>query len=194
MKLRPIMESDLLHQPSCAQSPGNHGPAHRPPSRRAGRRGVAAVEAAVTLPLLMTLLLGVWEVGRMLEINATMTNAVREGVRFAAGGVWNGQPVTVAMVEQQVKDYLTAAGFPPAAVDGAVVTVTNLSGSSWINPCDASPLDHFRVTVTIPPGTAYASLQWSPLSTMTGTNSMTVSADWLSVNDSLVTVNAQLPY
>jgi Flp pilus assembly protein TadG len=167
---------------------------HQHMFRRGRRTGVAAVEAAVTLPLLMTLLLGVWEVGRMLEINASMTNAVREAVRIAAGGVWNGQPVTVSVVEQQVKDYLTAAGFPKAAVDGTIVTVTNLSGSSWTDPCDASPLDHFRVTVTIPPGNAYQSLQWSPLSSITGTHSMTVSADWLSTNDSLVTVNAQLPY
>jgi Flp pilus assembly protein TadG len=163
-------------------------------TRRFIRRGVAAVEAAVTLPVLMTLLLGVWEVGRMLQINATLTYAGREAARMAAGGVFNGQPVTVAIVQQQVKDYLAAAGFPAASAEGAVVTITNLSGGSWTNPCDALPLDRFRITITIPPGAAYDSLRWSPISRITGANSMTISADWLSANDSLVTVNDQLPH
>src|SRR5688500_15034384 len=122
------------------QSPAVHatGVVRDSAAGRSRRRGVAAVEAAVTLPVLITLLLGVWEVGRMLQINATLTNAGREAARMAAGGVFNGQPVTVAMIEQQVKDYLTAAGFPAAAADGTIVTVTNLSGSSWTDPCDAS--------------------------------------------------------
>src|SRR4029450_2917444 len=84
------------------------------PTRRT-RRGVAAVEAAITLPLLLTLLLGLWEVGRMLQIRAPMNHAAREGARMAAGGLYNGQPVTVAMVQSQVKDYLTAGGFPATA-------------------------------------------------------------------------------
>ena len=164
------------------------------PNVSADRGGVAAVEAAVVLPVLLTIMLGVWEVGRMLEIHAILTNAVRESARMAAGGLSNDQEVTVAMVQTHVKNYLTAAGLPSAAVNGAVITLTNLSANSWTDPCDAKPQDRFRVTVTIPAGAAYNSLQWSPVSTMTGTTSMTVSADWQSANDSLVTVNATLPY
>lgn len=162
--------------------------------RQDHRGGAAAVEAAVVLPFVLFLMFGLWEVGRMVEINTILTNAVREGARMAAGGLSAGQPVTVAMVQQHVKDYMTAAGLPAAAVSGCNVTVTNLSSNSWTNPSDASPLDHFRVTVTIPAGAAYNSLQWSPVASITGTTSMTVSFDWLSANDSLVTVNAQLPY
>jgi Flp pilus assembly protein TadG len=158
------------------------------------RRGVAAVEAAVILPFLLFLMLGLWEVGRMVWITTVMTNSAREAARVAAGGLTAGTPVTVAMVQQQVKDYLTCSGFPPAAVTGATVTLTNLSAHTWTNPCDASPLDRFRVTVTIPSGAAYGSLQLSPIATMTNTTSMTVAVVWLSANDSLITVNAQLPY
>src|SRR5262249_43573783 len=117
-----------------------------------------------------------------------------EGARLASGGLSAGQLVTVPMVQQHVKDYMTAAGLPAAAVNGCTVTLTNLSSNTWVNPCDATPLDRFRVTVTIPAGAAYGSLQWSPIATITGTTSMTVSIDWISANDSLVTVNAQLPY
>jgi len=144
--------------------------------------------------MLLALMLGVWEVGRMLQIHSILTNSVREAARMAAGGISNDQEVTVAMVQQEVKDYLTTAGLPSAAVSGSVVTLTNLSANTWTDPCDAKPQDRFRVTVTIPAGAAYNSLKWSPLATMTGTTSMTVSADWHSANDSLVTVNATLPY
>ncbi len=169
--------------------------AHRSRRRPAQNRlGAAAVEAAIILPLLLTFLIGLWEVGRMVWVATVLTNAAREGGRVAAGGVYAGNPVTVAMVQQEVKDYLTTAGFPSAAVTGATVTLTNLSTNSWTDPSDAWPLDHFRVTITIPSGNAYSSLQFSPVSTITGTTSLTVSSDWLSANDSRVTVNSQLPY
>jgi len=169
--------------------------ARRSRRRPAGYRlGAAAVEAAIMLPLLLTFLVGLWEVGRMVWVATIMTNAAREGARVAAGGVYAGNPVTVTMVQQEVKDYLTTAGFPSAAVTGATVSLTNLSSNAWTDPCDSSPLDHFRVTITIPSGNAYSSLQFSPVSTITGTTSLTVSSDWLSANDSRVSVNAQLPY
>jgi Flp pilus assembly protein TadG len=163
----------------------------KPNSRR---RAAAAVEAAMTLPVLLSLTCGLWEVGRLVWVRTVMDSAVREGARVAAGGLCGGQPVTVTMVQQQVKDYLTSAGFPSTAVNGAVVTLTNLSANSWTDPCDASPSDHFQVTVNIPAGTAFGSLQFSPIQSITGTTSITVSVDWRSANDSLVTVDAQLPY
>lgn len=166
-----------------------------PQVRRKSRRlGAAAVEAAVVLPFVLYLMLGLWEVGRMVWITTVMTNSAREAARVAAGGLTAGTPVTVPMVQQQVKDYLTSAGFPSTAVNNSTVSLTNLSGNTWTDPCDATPLDRFRVTVTIPSGSAWSSLQISPIATMTGTTSMTVSIDWLSANNSLVTVNAQLPY
>ena len=161
---------------------------------RRRRIGAAAVEAAVVLPVLLYLMLGLWEVGRLVWVRTILDNSVREGARIAAGGTYAGEPVTVVIVQQQVKDYLTAIGFPAAAVNGATVTLTNLSSNSWTDPIDASPNDRFRVTVTIPAGAAYSSLQFSPIQTITGTTSITVSVDWLSANDSLVTIDAQLPY
>ena len=94
--------------------------------------------------------------------------------------------IYTAIEPEQVTDYMTAAGFPSTAVNGAIITVTNLSSHAWVNPADATSLDRFRVTVEIPAGAPYQSLQWSPVSTITGTTSMTVSVDWLSANDSLV--------
>ena len=50
---------------------------------------MAAVEFAMILPVILTLLLGIWEVGRMIEIQQILYNAAREGGRQAAYGSAN---------------------------------------------------------------------------------------------------------
>src|SRR5436309_938093 len=61
-------------------------PAMRPIPRSRSRAGAAAVEFAVILPLLMLLLLGTWEVARLVQVHAILSNAAREGARVAAQG------------------------------------------------------------------------------------------------------------
>lgn len=114
-------------------------------------------------------------------------------VRVAAGGVNNGTPVTVAAVQTAVQNYLTSAGMPATAVNGAVISVTNLSSDTWTDPGNALPLDHFRVTVTIPPGAAFDSLKLFTTS-LSGVTQLQENVDWLSANNALVVVNTQLPY
>lgn len=120
-------------------------------------------------------------------------DAAREGARLAAGGSNNTTPVTVAMVQQAVKDYLTAAAFPGAAVSGAQVQVVNQSSHPWTDPGDAQPGDPFLVTVTIPPGDAFNSLRWVT-SSITGINQLSVQVEWFSARDSQVVVESQLPF
>jgi Flp pilus assembly protein TadG len=158
------------------------------------RRGAAAVEAALILPLLVGLLLGVWEVGRAVQLTQLLNDAAREGARLAAGGVNNGSPVTVAMVQQAVRDSLTASGFPAAAVSGAQITLTNLSANTWTDPCNAQPLDRFRIAVLIPSGAAFDSLRWTAVSLVSGINQLATQVEWLSANDSQVVVNTTLPF
>ena len=79
------------------------------------RRGIAAAEAAVIMPLLVITMFGVWEVGRMIQVNQVVVNSAREGARLAAGAYVNGTPVTSAMVTQAVRDYMCASGLPAAA-------------------------------------------------------------------------------
>lgn len=55
--------------------------------RRAARdRGAAAVEAALVLPLLLMLVFGIIDFGRMLNAQITVTEAAREGARAASLG------------------------------------------------------------------------------------------------------------
>ena len=157
------------------------------------RRGVVAVEAALVLTLVVPLMLGVWQVGRMVQVSRVLQDAASEGARIAAGGNCKSSPVTVAVVQQAVQNYLTAAGFPSAAVSGAQITLTNLSSDSWTDPCNAKPLDPFSVTVTIPSGAPFNSLCWISTSS-TGINQLSAKAEWLSANDSHAVVDATLPF
>jgi len=180
---------DVRNEPDIARS----GASARRMCRARGRRGVVAVEAAVVMPVIVALMLGMWEVGRLAEMSRILKDAAREGARVAAGGTNNGTSVTVANVQAAARNFLTAAGLPTAAINGATISVTNLSSNSWTDPGNALPLDHFRVTVTIPPGAAYSSLQLIGTS-LTGITQLQESVDWLSANDTQVTVSTTLPY
>jgi Flp pilus assembly protein TadG len=180
---------NLRYKPSmCASGPRAIGQ-----KSDCDRRGVAAVEAAVCLPLIILLMMGMWEVGRIAQMSRILKDAAREGARVAAGGTNNGAVVTVANVQTAVQNYLASSGMPSAAANGAVVSVTNLSGDSWTNPGNAQPLDQFSVTVTIPAGAAFNSLLFLSTS-ISGVTQLQEKVDWLSANDSLVTVNTTLPY
>ena len=165
--------------------------AHRRRCAR-GRRGAAAVEAAVCMPLMILLMLGMWQVGQIAEYSRIVKDAAREGARVAAGGINNGSTVTVANVQTAVQNFLTAAGMPSTAVNGAVITVTNLSSDTWTNPGNALPLDKFSVTVTIPAGAPFNSLMFTGVN-LCGVTQLQETVEWLSANDTTLTVSTTLP-
>ncbi len=57
---------------------------------RQAQRGVAMVEFAITLPLLLLLLLAIGEFGRMFYHYNNLLQANRDAVRYLAGEAWNG--------------------------------------------------------------------------------------------------------
>jgi Flp pilus assembly protein TadG len=73
---------------------------------RCHRRGVAATEFALVSLVLMVLILGVWEVARVIEVQQILTNAAREGARQAALGGSDTE------VYDAVVEYLKNAGLP----------------------------------------------------------------------------------
>jgi len=162
--------------------------------RAARRRGVVAVEAAIVLPFLILTMFGVWEVGRLIQVRQVVCNAAREGARLAAGAYVNGTPVTNAMVQQAVRDYMRASGLPAAAYNGAQITLTCLASPPWVNPSDAFPLDQFTVRVDIPVGAAFDSMAWSLVTRITSVRQMSITVNWASCTDVKIAVSAQLPY
>ena len=85
---------------------------------RRTRRGATVVETAVVLNLMLLLLLGVFEYGRLVMIRQLMLNAAREGARMAVVGTSSNPPVTTAQIQAAVRTYLI--GQP---LDGLAVTV-----------------------------------------------------------------------
>ena len=165
-----------------------------PPARERERRGALVVEAAVILPLLLIVMLGVWEVGRMIQVKQMLVNSAREGARLAAGGYTvNSAPVTQAMVTQACKDYLRGAGLPASAYNGAEVTMTCMASPTWVDPYNAEPLDRFRLRVRIPPGAAYESTRWSFLPKLTAINELDAEVDWVSLNNEEISIDSNLP-
>src|SRR5205085_12679859 len=55
-------------------------------SKKTPRRGAAVVELALLLPFLLVVLVGIWEVGRLIQVQQALNNAAREGAGLAAPG------------------------------------------------------------------------------------------------------------
>lgn len=100
------------------------------------RRGTAAVEFALSLPLMLVLLFGAMEAGHYFWTEHKLVKAVRDGVRFAARApvenLCNGPAVSIdATLEDQIQN-LTATGqiaadgvpkVPGWSADQVIVTV-----------------------------------------------------------------------
>jgi Flp pilus assembly protein TadG len=143
-----------------------------------GRRGVATVELAIVISILLfPMVVGLVEVGRLNEVQQILNNAVREGARQGAAG-----QMSDTQCESVVRLYLYNEGLP---ITNAVVTVTNLGfpgNPSPIdnNPQDATDLDQIQVTLTLP----YADVAWLNLGMfLSSTATMTATANWSSCKD-----------
>jgi Flp pilus assembly protein TadG len=162
------------------------------------RRAVAAVEFAVLLPFLLLLMVGIWEVGRIIHVQILLHNAARDAARVGAqahvintsGADTNihfntGSPNIV----DTVKNYLTAAG------------ITNQTGLvvefAFVEPTVTGPSDEpytgvknqrFRVRVTIP----YDNVRWTTL-TLVNPSTLTAEVYWECLVDDPFTVDTSLP-
>jgi Flp pilus assembly protein TadG len=146
------------------------------------RRGAAIVEFALLAPIVMALLLGIWEVGCMLEFTQVLTNAAREGARQASTETTYDKVVTA------VQNYLTAAGVNQTGVKIQVTNVTTNShgpqthgtGIDDYDPSTAAQLDLLKITVTLP----YTNQRWSTTHMFTTTTAtMTGTTNWPCLKD-----------
>jgi Flp pilus assembly protein TadG len=94
--------------------------------RMQGEKGAALIEAAVTIPLILLISVGIFEFGRAYQTQQVLTNAAREGARVA---VIEG--TTDADVRTRVRDYVTRGGLT-TLTDGQIVVqrAVPLTGSS----------------------------------------------------------------
>ena len=121
--------------------------------------------------LILILLLGLWEVGRLIEVNQILYNAAREGCRQASTGTMNN-----TAVQQVVTNYIKNAGLPTQNVTVTVQDLTNagtdVSQATW--------MDQLQITITMP----CEDVLWSTTDLVTTANSkFTIQAMWNSMKD-----------
>jgi Flp pilus assembly protein TadG len=152
-------------------------------SKQANRvsSGVAAVELALTLPLVLMLLTGLWELGRILETQQALNVGAREAARQAGSGL-----LTNSQVQQVAVNYIrNALGDTTGAMtQNLSVTVTCYSASNPGTPetIDASQLnalDQIVINVSIP----YQDVRWVALPTLSGAQSLQAQAAWVCLKD-----------
>jgi len=145
------------------------------------RSGVAAVELALTLPLALTLLVGTWELGRIIEIQQVLKTGAREAARQAASGL-----LTTAQCRQVAINYIRNALNDQAGVmtGNLGVTITVYASDNSTTPIDidvsqAESLDRLEVRVTLP----YRDVRWINLPMITGAGTLQAQSTWVSLKN-----------
>ena len=101
-------------------------------------RGTALLEAAVTIPLLLLVSVGIFEFGRAYQTWQVLTNAAREGARIAVlpNSTTNG-------VETRVRQYMQDGQLP-----GAATAAVNVNATTY--PVNGANVAGSQVTVDYP--------------------------------------------
>jgi len=162
---------------------------------RPRRDAAAVVELALLLPFLLVVILGIWEVGRLIQVQQVLNNAAREGARLAAQGqIINqvGAPTQIAVstgtpnVQDTVKNYLARAGLDTTNLQ---VGFAYVSGDTTLtDPYQGSKGQQFQVQVTLP----FQNVRWTLLN-LTGSTQLTATVTWESLVDDPFTLDTTLP-
>ncbi len=121
------------------------------------RRGTATVELAIVLNFcIIPLMLGLWEMGRFVQVQQIVSNAAREGARMGAQALTiqsNGSPVQIQTfsttnpsVKSAVMQYLVGAGLTSLTYSDVDVTFTFQPPDLANDP----PLNNVLATATEP--------------------------------------------
>lgn len=103
------------------------------------------MEFALVAPILFALVFGIFDFGRCMSANVTVTNSAREGARYAATHTssWTAPGLPWPLPSQKRFGFQCPTGTPPAAPqpDGP-------AGASW-RQLQAANLDLTLVTITV---------------------------------------------
>jgi Flp pilus assembly protein TadG len=170
--------------------------------RERQRQGVAAAELGIVFgAVIVPLLLGLWEVGRMVEVKQAVSASAREGARLAAQGftlnsVGTPTQIHVSSGPTNVRDMvymnLIAAGFTNLEKADVTVTFAFLSPTStgtWpTEPYQGEKGQPFSLTVTVP----WNKLRWVNLGLVNPTT-ITSTVTWRMLMDEPFVVDTTLP-
>jgi Flp pilus assembly protein TadG len=134
-------------------------------STRKARKGAAAVEFALLLPLLCTIVLGMMEIGRGTMVSTIMYNAANNGAQIAAT-----PGASTATVTTRINSVLTANN-----ITAANATISILVNGASADASTAVANDKITVSVSIPASqTSLTSFSTSLLKNTTFTGTLTV--------------------
>jgi Flp pilus assembly protein TadG len=105
--------------------------------RFASEKGSQLLETSVVILLFMILVMGVFQFGRAYNVYQTITNAAREGARFAVAPQRGGGVTypTTGEVRTVVVNYLNSANLPdPGATRLQILPNQSLGGVAPCNP------------------------------------------------------------
>lgn len=132
------------------------------------RRGVAAVECAVVLPMFLILTLGTIEMGTALRASTIMQSATREAGRLVSmkwSNLTSGTDTPNAKIERDLRNFVTASGLPGADLD---INIIFADGDKKGQPFDISDeendLELVKIQMTLP----YSSISLFPTRYMGG--------------------------
>jgi hypothetical protein len=179
----------------------------------AHRDGVATVEFACCLPLLVLILGGLWEVGRFVEVHQVLWNGGREAARDASLGQDNLLAVTTNLLTYlQGADQTAFPGSHSTSMIAPVVTLpantygytcwdntanrelftmtfTDLTNPSTTDPTAMNQLDVYQIGVQVP----YNSIRLSPVIPISGLSRLGVTVVWTSLIDTPFQIAPDLP-
>ncbi|MCH2210330.1 MAG: pilus assembly protein [Fuerstiella sp.] len=137
---------------------------------RNDRTGIATVECAIILPMMLVLVLGLIELGTALRATTIMQSAVREAGRLASMDwryVVEDGDTPNDKVEQDIRNLVTASGLPG---EDLIVNIEYAEGDSEGSAFDISnpnnELELMLIEVELP----YASISLFPVRYLGGTN------------------------
>lgn len=170
------------------------------------RRGVAAIELGfVTMLFVVPMIIGIWEVGRLIHIQQVVANSAREGARLAAQGFTirsDGTQVQIHKdsgspnVKDVVVDYLRASGLTNLTASDVTVTFTFTAPKTTAPDIGTIPTEPylgekgqpFTVFVSVP----WQKVRWINLGVLSPTD-VQFTVTWRMMIDEAFTVNTTLP-
>jgi hypothetical protein len=172
--------SDLMHYKKMSQ-----------------RRGVASVELAfVVLFFFIPVLFGIWETGRLIEVQQIVSKSAREGARLAAQGYTinaTGAPTQIMAkggspnVQDTVYQYLIAAGFTNLQPSDVAVTFA-FTDSPNPDPYMGIKNEPFTVAVSIP----WSKVRWVNVG-LINPSQVSFTVSWQMLIDDAFTINQSMP-
>ena len=157
------------------------------------RSAAAAVELAfVVLFFFIPVLFGIWEAGRLIEVQQIVSNSAREGARLASQGYTinsSGAPtqITATNVRDVAYQYLVVAGFANLQPSDVTVNFAFLD-TSVTDPYLGKKNDRFTVSVSIP----WEKVRWINVGLIRPTD-VSFTVTWQMLIDDKFTVKLDIP-